>query len=130
MTTAEFDCAKCGHVLYEPFARGRTALRCFKENSCGMFGRVVKILRAGEMLASADTTAPVSCPKRPPPIMRVEEIRMSLAKGETCAAAPRYETCMRCGKKWNVSRDRSGGPYICPHCVHTEKEERNERKNV
>lgn len=30
----------------------------------------------------------------------------------------RYETCMVCGKSWNVSRElqvpKSG--YICPHC--------------
>lgn len=37
--------------------------------------------------------------------------------------AKRYETCKRCGKRWNVSRERkvpmSG--YLCPDCVSGDK---------
>lgn len=45
----------------------------------------------------------------------------------------RYATCARCGKRWNVSRERkvpmSG--YLCPDCVAGDKRMANalERSN-
>jgi len=34
----------------------------------------------------------------------------------------RYETCIRCGRRWNVSvRAPERGAYICPHCRGKER---------
>lgn len=33
----------------------------------------------------------------------------------------RYETCVSCGRKWNVSIYAPLGWYICPHCRMREK---------
>ena len=39
------------------------------------------------------------------------------------SGALRMETCVRCGKRWNVSVDKQLPPsgYICPHCVSRER---------